>query len=392
MLWSITPTFQELMTMKIVFALLLVFHGLIHLSGTAKAFGFADLPQLTQQINKPMGLVWLCAAVLFVATTIALFAWPTRWWLIGAAAIVVSQVAIVSSWTDARFGTIANAIALVGVIVGFASLGPGSLRAEFERDVTDGVRRTAATPLLNHADIAALPSIVQRYVRASGAIGQPRVQNFRAQFHGRIRSGPTARWMPFTGVQYNFFDAPSRLFYMDATMFGIPVKVLHRFVGPSATMRVKLAGLFPLVNAGGPMMDKAETVTLFNDLCVFAPGALISPNITWREIDTNTVGATFTNLAHTVNATLHFSAAGELIDFVADGRGAQSADGKSFVEMRWSTPLRDYRAFGVHRMASHGDGVWHAPAGKFTYLEFEIDEVEFSVGSKRNRSGFVPLN
>ena len=185
--------------------------------------------------------------------------------------------------------------------------------------------------------------------------------------------------MPFTGVQYNFYDAPSRLFNMDATMFGVPVTVFHRFVGPSATMRVKLAALFPLVNASGPIMDKAETVTLFNDLCVFAPGALISPNITWREIDANTVRATFTNLAHTVSAELSFNAAGELIDFVADGRGAMSADGKSFVEMRWSTPLRDYRAFGVHRMAAHGDGVWHAPAGNYAYLEFDIDDVEFNV-------------
>jgi len=367
--------------MKIAFALVLLLHGLIHLSGTAKAFGFADMPQLTQQISKPMGSVWMFAALLYVATSVALFASPTRWWLIGAAAIVVSQVAILSSWTDARFGTIANVIALAGVIVGFASVGPWSLRAQFARDVNEGLRRTASMPLLRDADIAALPPIVQRYIRVSGAVGQPRVQNFRAHFHGRIRSGPAARWMVFTGEQYNFFDAPSRLFYMDATMFGLPVKVLHRFVGPSATMRVKLLALFPLVNASGPIMDRAETVTLFNDLCVFAPGALISPNITWREIDARTVNATFTNLAHTVSAVLSFNAAGELIDFVADGRGALSADGKSFVEMRWSTPLRDYRDFGVHRMASHGDGVWHAPAGDYSYLEFDIDDLEFNVSA-----------
>ena len=89
--------------MKIVCAVLLLLHGLIHLSGMAKAFGFADMPQLTQQISKPMGIVWLCAVLLFAATAVALFAWPARWWMIGAAAIVVSKVAILSSWTDARF-------------------------------------------------------------------------------------------------------------------------------------------------------------------------------------------------------------------------------------------------------------------------------------------------
>ena len=187
--------------------------------------------------------------------------------------------------------------------------------------------------------------------------------------------------MTFTGRQYNFYDAPSRLFYMDATMFGIPVKVFHRFVGPSATMRVKLAALFPLVNAAGPIMNRAETVTLFNDMCVFAPGALISPAITWQEIDANTVSADFTNFTHTVHAVLSFNAAGELIDFVADGRGAVSADGKSFTEMRWSTPLREYRAFGVHRAAARGDGVWHAPGGPYSYLEFVLDTLDFNVST-----------
>jgi hypothetical protein len=47
------------------------------------------------------------------------------------------------------------------------------------------------------------------------------VQNFRARFHRQIRSGPDARWMSFTGEQYNFYDQPSRLFLMDASMFGV---------------------------------------------------------------------------------------------------------------------------------------------------------------------------
>lgn len=378
--WPISRTPPGSTHMKIAFALLLLLHGLIHFAGAAKAFGLADMPQLTQHIGKPMGMVWLCAALLYVATIVALFSWPERWWLLGAAAIVVSQGAILSSWTDARFGTVVNVIVLIGVIIGFASSGPFSLRAQFQRDVNDALRRTTSQSLLRDEDIAALPLVVQRYIRVSGALGQPRPRNFRARFHGRIRSGPTSRWMPFTGEQYNFYDAPARLFFMDATMFGIPVKALHRFVGSSATMRVKLVSLVPIVDASGPIMDKAETVTLFNDLCVFAPGALVSPNISWLEIDENTVRATFTNLAHTVSAVLSFNAAGELIDFVADGRGAVSANGKTFVEMRWSTPLSNYRDFATHRLMSHGEGVWHAAAGNYSYLQFELDHIAYNVG------------
>ena len=44
-----------------------------------------------------------------------------------------------------------------------------------------------------------------------------------------------------------------------------------------------------MVDAKGPVMDDGKTVTLFNGLCVFAPGALISHGIQWPEIDAQIV-------------------------------------------------------------------------------------------------------
>ena len=371
--------------MKIFFAVFLVVHGLIHLMGTAKAFGVADIPQLTQQIAGPLGILWLLAAALLLLAAILLFTWPQRWWVVGAGAVVVSQVVIVTSWSDARYGTIANIVALVGVALGFLSQGPSSFRAEYDREIAQGLGRAVATPLLTEADLAQLPTLVQRYIRLNGAVGQPRVQNFRARFHGQIRSGPSARWMSFTGEQYNFYDQPSRLFLMDASMFGVPFQAFHRFVGPSATMRVKVASVVTMVDAKGPEMDEAETVTLFNDLCVFAPGALIGRGIRWQEIDPQTVGASFTNVSHTVRAVLSFNDRGELTDFVADGRAAASADGKSFTKMRWSTPLSDYREFGSHRLMARGEGIWHAPAGDYSYLRFDLDAIEYNVEASRRQ-------
>jgi hypothetical protein len=60
--------------MKPLFAAVLVVHGLIHLMGAAKASRLAALPQVTQPISSAMGLAWLLAAVLFLGTAGALFA------------------------------------------------------------------------------------------------------------------------------------------------------------------------------------------------------------------------------------------------------------------------------------------------------------------------------
>lgn len=62
--------------MALLFAALLVLHGLIHLLGTAKAFGWAALPQLTVPIAPVTGAVWLAASVLFLWAAAALFLQP----------------------------------------------------------------------------------------------------------------------------------------------------------------------------------------------------------------------------------------------------------------------------------------------------------------------------
>lgn len=265
---------------------------------------------------------------------------------------------------------------------GLLSRKRSGFRAEYDRDVEQNLARPIDTPPLAESDLAPLPPAVQRYIRLNGAVGQSRVRNFRARFHGQIRSGPNARWMSFTGEQHNFYGAasgPSRFFLMDASMLGIPFRVYHRYVDAHATMRVKAASLLTMVDAKGPDMDAAETVTVFNDLCVFAPGALVDHDIQWREIDARTVHALFAHAGHRVHAVLSFNDRGELIDFVSDDRAVVSSNGQPFTRMRWSTPLSDYRAFGAHRLMARGQGVWHPPEGEYAYLRLDLDAIDYNV-------------
>ena len=144
-------------------------------------------------------------------------------------------------------------------------------------------------------------------------------------------------------------------------MFGLPVDVLHTYLGQTATMRVKACSLIPMVNAAGAEMDRAETVTMFNDICVLAPAAPIDAPITWQPIDDRRVRGAFTNGAHSVTADLAFDDNHELVDFTSDDRLRASPDGKTFTPQRWSTPISDYRSFGSRRVGTTGEARRHAP-------------------------------
>jgi hypothetical protein len=347
--------------------------------GLLKAFALGELPQLTQPVSRGMGIVWLAGAFLCLSSVVALFAWPRGWWAIGALALAVSQVVIVSAWGDAKFGTVANVVLLVGVTYGYLTQGPSSFRAEFERDAKAGMARPLSAPLVTEADLARLPDPVQRYLRATGMVGQPRIRNCRFRFRGRIRSGPDATWMPFLADQQSFADEPTRLFLMHATLLGVPVQAFHRLTGGHATMRVKAAGAITIVNASGPDMDRAEAVTLFNDMCLLAPGTLLEPGIVWEAADAHTAKARFTNGAQTISAMLFFDGEGLLCNFISDDRLRSAPDAKTFVPQRFSTPVSEYRRFGAYRLAARAEARWHPPEGEFAYGEFDVLEVVYNV-------------
>jgi hypothetical protein len=90
-----------------------------------------------------------------------------------------------------------------------------------------------------------------------------------------------------------------------------------------------------------------------------------------------------------VSARLFFNEAGKLVDFVSEDRLRASPDGSQFTRLRWSTPLRNYRAFGQVRLSSTGEGRWHAPPpeNEFAYITLELLDLEYNLPPSSERPG-----
>jgi hypothetical protein len=185
--------------------------------------------------------------------------------------------------------------------------------------------------------------------------------------------------MPLRAEQYDFIDTRKRFFYLTSSMFGVPVQGYHRYADGSSSMDVRAASVVPVVRLAGEEMLRSETVTLLNDMCLFAPATLLDPGLVWEEADARSARVCFSNAGNTVRAELTFNEAGELIDFMSDDRYQASSDGKSMTRVRWSTPVRGYRAFGPVRLGALGEARWHTADGSYAYIELELDDVEYNV-------------
>ncbi|BDO41261.1 DUF6544 family protein [Cellulomonas sp. NTE-D12] len=366
----------------------LLLHGALHLLGAASGLLGQRVESLHRVSGPAVGALWLVAGALVMAAAVGLLAGRRRWWTVGAAALLVSPVAVLTDWSEASFGTAANLLLLLAVAHGWAAEGPRSRRERFRRAAASALAGPPAAAggdrrpgpgvhpgvVVTEHDLAALPPALATYLRRSGAVGQPHVRAVRAQLTGRIRGGPTHPWMPFTVEQVDTVGASmQRHFRMDAVMRGLPVDVLHTFADGHAAMEVALCSVLPLVNRHGPDLDRAETVTLFNDLCVLAPAALLDVPVVWRQRDPHRVSGVFTHGSHTVQADLLFDADGDLVDFVSDDRLEANPDG-TFVPRGWSTPLRAHRDFGGRRLPATGEAWWHTadPDGSFCYIELTV--------------------
>ncbi|MEO8621397.1 MAG: DUF6544 family protein [bacterium] len=369
--------------MRIAFVFLIAAHGMLHLLGAAKAFGWAGLPQLRIPISPIGGALWLLAAIFLLGAAVAFAIGAPWWWALGLPGVVLSQVMIAQSWSDARVGTLANLVILIPLVLLALDTRPSSFRSRFARDRDAllahpvGAASNVAEANVTEGDLASLPALMQTYLRRSGALGRPRIHNMRVRFDAEMRSSATSPWMTATATQYEFFDTPARLFHMNASRGGVPIDVLHRYVDGAATFQVKIAGLFPVVDTHGPVLTRAETVTLMNDIVVMSPAAVLGLPFTWKTLSDRTLLATFSNAGNVVSATLTFDASGDLVGFRSNDRPQEAAGSSRNVP--WSTPISGYGEVDGIRVGILGDANWVEPSGEWTYGRFQIRSIAYNV-------------
>lgn len=362
--------------MKVAIALFALLHGLLHLPGFIKGLGLKEVKGITLPVSKSMGFVWLSAAVLMLIYGM-LHSFQVKYaWLAGFIAVIISQTLVILFWKDAKFGTIAN---LIIFLISIVSLGNYLIKSDFSERVTSDFasNNQLSTDILTEKDIAHLPDIVQDYLRYTKSVGQPKVSNFRAEFVGGMRGKPTDDYMNFHSVQYNFYQQPSRYFFMEATKAGFPATGLHTYQNSTATFMVKMMNWFKVVDAKGNKLNQAETVTLFNDMCFIAPPTLIDERIKWEVINDTTVKGFFKNGSITVSAILYFTPKGKLVNFISYDR--YETDGNYYHNFPWETPVENYTMMNGYFLPGKAKLIYQKPGGNFVYGELEYKSVKYNL-------------
>lgn len=107
-----------------LFAGLLIIHGLIHIIGLLQetlkieleGFTGRTIINLSPTFKSIAGIFWLITMLLFFAATYG-FLNDLSWWiLLTIVAVIISQILVILWWSDAKIGTVANALVIIGLI------------------------------------------------------------------------------------------------------------------------------------------------------------------------------------------------------------------------------------------------------------------------------------
>ena len=231
---------------------------------------------------------------------------------------------------------------------------------------------------VTEADLAGLPSVAARYLRAMGVVGRPRPWSLRAHLTGRFRLRPTAPWLPMDAWHYDSGVEVARLFRMRLLMGRVlPMWGWDTYLAGSGRMRGRALGLVPVADGSGPEFDVGELTTWLNDAVLMAPGMLLHPRVSWAGAGDDAVRVEVTDAGRTVGAEVHLDGQGLPRDFRSRDRWADLPGGP--VRTPWSTPVEGWVVVDGRPRMTGGAAVWHLPDGPYRYAELRLADLAVDV-------------
>lgn len=357
--------------MRFLFAGFVFIHGLIHILGCLKAFGIGNNIPLSKAVSKPAGLLWLLAVLLFSIAAICVVL-KKDWWHIGIAAVLLSQVLVVGAWSDAKFGTLANVLILLLLLMNF-------LKWDFRASGrSEAGRLLHASPvgtlLVEKAHLENLPQPVERWLERSGVVGRPMIHTVRLKQKGQLRMEPDSKWMNVEAEQYFDVDSPG-FSWLANIEYGIThIAGKDIFFNGCGSMTIKAASIVPIANAAGDETDQGTMLRYLAEIQWF-PAAALSKNIHWSAIDSGSALATMSYMGKRVTGAFFFNEMGDVTSFQAlrymEKKGRYSLE-------TWVVPVDEYRTFEGIRVPSKGRTIWKLNSGDFDWFNWEITEINYN--------------
>jgi len=260
-------------------------------------------------------------------------------------------------------------VPVLGLILFYRSIRSPGCRC-FQKAVDSRIRDAAVTDRkIEEADLEELPKVVHRYFHANHYVGAPFFQYSHTLYLpvSFILNGEKRVKMDYE--HYNFIAGPERFAQMNTSLYGIPFEGVDAYQAGSGEMLGRLGGVIPMFDVTGREMDRSALVTCLAE-SIFLPTFLLSPNITWTELDDRRARAELAQDGLSVNGTFIFNEHHELIRFETEDR--YMAKNGEFLRRPWVVTASAHRTAKGLKFPTHVTAAWITSGGQQTYFDGKV--------------------
>lgn len=362
--------------MRLFFALLLLFHGAIHLLGFLKAFNLARISELQADVSRIAGVFWLSAFILFAGSAVAYLLKNANWHLLALPGLVISTILVLGAWSDARFGLLPNLIVLAVMLVFISAQRMERMIAGELGSMLAAVDTAPGNPI-SLEDLERLPAPVARWLSNCGIIGRPPIKSGLVSQRARLKMKPGQKnW--YRAEAKHFFSTEPPAFVWSVDLELIPllrIRGRDKFSSGRGEMLVKLLSAIKVVSERGVKLDEGTMQRYLGEI-VWYPSAALSPHIRWQELDDLSAMAELDYKGTRGSGIFYFNEQGDFSSFSAlRFLGNDPAAEKH----EWIVTAEEYAEFSGIRVPSRMSAAWKLEAGDWTWLQLEISAIEFDI-------------
>jgi hypothetical protein len=361
--------------MRIILIVLLAIHGLIHLFGFLKAFGYASFDAIKQPISGAMGLIWLLPFVLLITAATLSAIQSAYWWLPAMVGVLISQLLIFSYWSDAKYGTILNIAILLPAIIALSTF---LFHRKVKKEVAEmsAVQVVDGSRVLTAAQIAHLPDVVQAWLISSGAVNKEMVYRVYLEQQLEMQMQPDREgWNKAVAKQHFTVDPPAFNWSVQLNMNPlVSVVGRDRFENGEGEMLIKIFSLFPIANAGKDEKVNQASLQRYLAEIVWFPSAALSPYISWEAAGPQSARATLEYKGTKGTGTFYFDEDGLFEKFVA----MRFKDSKDKEPKEWTVMATKSEVRNGIRIPVECEASWQLEDRSWNWLKLRLKDIRYN--------------
>lgn len=251
------------------------------------------------------------------------------------------------------------------------------LKSDFNKESHELISQVKSNgEVFTAKDIEHLPTPLKNYIVSCGFIGKPKMTYIKASFKNvAFGSGPNQPKLKIDYTQYNIVKTPSRIAFIDSSMFGIPFQGCDSYLNGAGRIHGVIAKTFTLFDQTGDDMDQSSIATCLSE-GIMIPSIFLQDYIKYEEIDKIHVKATISYKNTSASGIFTFNEKGEISSFTTEDRTYADFQGNS-KKVKWTAVCSEYQTQNGIKQPKSLKAVWSLPEGNYTYFDSDNVTIEY---------------